>query len=76
MNIPADPVLSREQALAFEKKYFTGDVHDEWAVMNQVGEAIGDALLRDMRELRTIPHRPRLLVLVGKGHNEIGRAHV
>ena len=69
MNIPADPVLSCEQALAFEKKYFAGDVHDEWAVMNQVGEAIGDALLRDMRELRTIPHRPRLLVLVGKGHN-------
>lgn len=69
MNIPADPVLSCEQALAFEKKYFAGDAQDEWAVMNQVGDAIGDALLRDMRELRTIPHRPRLLVLVGKGHN-------
>ena len=30
---------------------------------------MGDALLRDMRKLRTIPHRPRVLTLVGKGHN-------
>ena len=69
MNIPADPVLSCEEALAFEKQYFAEPGRDEWMVMNQVGDAIGDALLRDMRELRTIPHRPRLLALVGKGHN-------
>ena len=37
--------------------------------MTQAGEGVGDTLLRDMRELRTIPHRPRILTLVGKGHN-------
>ena len=37
--------------------------------MTKAGEAVADAALRDMRELRTIPHRPRLMVLVGKGHN-------
>ena len=37
--------------------------------MNRAGEAVADSALRDMRELRAIPHRPRLLALVGKGHN-------
>mgnify|MGYP001588295311 FL=1 len=69
MNISTDPVLSCRQAVAFEKEFFSEDRRDEWTVMNEVGEAIGDTLLRDMRELRTIAHRPRLLVLVGKGHN-------
>ena len=66
---PSDPILSCEEALAFESTYFDGDQEREWEAMNQAGDALGDALLRDMRELRTIPHRPRILVLVGKGHN-------
>ena len=37
--------------------------------MTKAGEAVADSALRDMRELRTIPHRPRLIVLAGKGHN-------
>ena len=69
MTLPSNPILSCEEALAFENKYFGGDQEQEWRVMNQAGEALGDSLLRDMRELRTIPHRPRILVLVGKGHN-------
>ena len=68
-NLPMDPVLSCEEALAFEADYFNGDEELEWKAMNQAGESLGDCLLRDMRELRTIPHRPRILVLVGKGHN-------
>jgi len=68
-TLPSNPILSCEEALAFETKYFGGDQEQEWRVMNQAGEALGDSLLRDMRELRTIPHRPRILVLVGKGHN-------
>ena len=68
-NIPIDPILSCQEALSFESNYFGGDLEREWEVMNRAGEAVGDSLLRDMRELRTIPHRPRILVLVGKGHN-------
>ena len=68
-SLPSDPILSCEEALAFESTYFDGDQEREWEAMNQAGDALGDALLRDMRELRTIPHRPRILVLVGKGHN-------
>ena len=67
--LPADPILSCEESLAFEKSFFNGDEEREWQAMNQAGESIGDSLLRDMRELRTIPPRPRILVLVGKGHN-------
>ncbi len=68
-DLPTDPILSSEESLSFEKKFFGGDEEREWQAMNQAGEGVGDALLRDMRELRTIPHRPRLLALVGKGHN-------
>ena len=68
-RLPTDPILSCEESLFFEKEYFGGDEEREWQAMNKAGEAVGDALLRDMRELRTIPHRPRILVLVGKGHN-------
>jgi NAD(P)H-hydrate epimerase len=67
--LPIDPILSCKDSLAFEANYFAGDLEKEWLVMNRAGEGIGDSLLRDMRELRTIPHRPRLLVLAGKGHN-------
>jgi hydroxyethylthiazole kinase-like uncharacterized protein yjeF len=67
--LSTDPILSCEESLAFEKKFFDGDEDLEWQAMNKAGEGVGDALLRDMRELRTIPHRPRVLALVGKGHN-------
>ena len=68
-NLPSDPVLSFAEALAFESEYFGSNEELEWEAMNRAGDALGDSLLRDMRELRTIPHRPRILVLVGKGHN-------
>ena len=63
-----DPVLSCEESLEFERNHFKGDGN---SVVNDQGGSRGrDALLRDM-QLRTIPHRPRLLVLVGKGLEEI-----
>ena len=68
-TIPQDPILSPSQAHDYEQKYFQGDEDLQWEVMNRAGEAVADSALRDMRELRTIPHRPRLLALVGKGHN-------
>ena len=69
ISLPTDPVLSCEQSLDFEKKFFDFDMEREWQMMTRAGEKIGDALLRDMRELRTIPQRPKILALVGKGHN-------
>jgi NAD(P)H-hydrate epimerase len=68
-TLPTDPILSCEESLAFEKDFFQGDEEREWQAMTKAGEGVGDALLRDMRELRTIPPRPRILTLVGKGHN-------
>ncbi|MEK9773029.1 MAG: NAD(P)H-hydrate dehydratase [Opitutae bacterium] len=67
--LPHDPILALSQAHAWEEEYFNGDEKLQWDVMTQAGEAVADSALRDMRELRTIPHRPRLMVLVGKGHN-------
>lgn len=68
-EVSSDPILSCAEALAYEGNLFRGDPEQEWNAMNRAGEAVADAALRDMRELRTIPHRPRLLVLAGKGHN-------
>ena len=67
--LPQDPILTPSEATAFEEDYFGGNEDFQWEVINRAGEAVADSALRDMRELRTIPHRPRLLVLVGKGHN-------
>ena len=49
-NIPIDPILSCQEALSFESNYFGGDLEREWEIMNRAGEAVGDSLLRDMRE--------------------------
>ena len=67
--LPQDPILSLSEALSFEENYFRGNEDLQWQVMTKAGEGVADAALRDMRELRTIPHRPRILALVGKGHN-------
>jgi hydroxyethylthiazole kinase-like uncharacterized protein yjeF len=68
-SLPKDPILSPEEALAHEEKFFNGDKDLQWKIMTKAGESVADSALRDMRELRTIPHRPRILALVGKGHN-------
>ena len=65
-TLPQDPILTPSEAIAFEEDYFGGNEDFQWEVINRAGEAVADSALRDMRELRTIPHRPRLLVLVGK----------
>ena len=69
LTLPHAPILSLAQAKEVEEEYFAGDLDKQWEVMTHAGEVVADTALRDMRELRTIPHRPRLLVLVGKGHN-------
>ena len=63
------PLLTCSEALAFERNLLDDDAEAEWQAMNAAGVGVADSLLRDMRELRTIPHRPRFLFLVGKGHN-------
>ena len=63
------PLLTCSEALAFERSLWGNDAEAEWQAMCAVGEGLADSLLRDMRELRTIAHRPRFLFLVGKGHN-------
>ena len=63
--ISIDPILSCKEAIEFESRILADDEDKEWQAMNRAGEAIGDSLLR-YEGIRTIPHRPRILVLVGK----------
>ena len=53
--ISIDPILSCKEAIEFESRIFADDADREWQAMNRAGEDCGDSLLRDMRELRTIP---------------------
>jgi NAD(P)H-hydrate epimerase len=63
------PVLSCDEARAFEAQRFAGDEAKEWAAMLQAGHALGAAVLRDFEEIGGFPVQGRVLVLVGKGHN-------
>ena len=40
-NLKTDPILTCEESLAFEKKYFDGDEDLEWQAMNKAGEGVG-----------------------------------
>src|SRR5688572_30716066 len=63
------PVLSCAEAHALETKRFAGDEAREWAAMQQAGRGVAHALLDDAEEIGGLGKAPRLLVLVGKGHN-------
>lgn len=63
------PVLSSEDAVAFEKSLFGGDEGKEWTAMNQAGAAIARQALLDVRETLGDDPISSMLVLVGKGHN-------
>ena len=39
--LSTDPILSCEESLAFEKKFFDGDEDLEWQAMNKAGEGVG-----------------------------------
>lgn len=63
------PILSCDDARAFESRLFAGDEAKEWSAMQQAGRAIGGAVLQDFEEIGGFPPEGRVLVLVGKGHN-------
>jgi NAD(P)H-hydrate epimerase len=67
--IPSHPVLSTEQAGAFEAALFGGDERREWKAMLLAGRSTADAVLRDFDEIGVFPPLARVLVLAGKGNN-------
>lgn len=65
----AFPILSCEEAGAFEAGHFAGDEAREWAAMRAAGRAVAEGIARDFSEIGAWPARARVLVLAGKGHN-------
>lgn len=63
------PILSCEEAGAFEKAHFAGDEAREWAAMNAAARGIAEGVALDFGELGGFPSTARVLVLAGKGHN-------
>lgn len=62
------PVLSISEAREMERSCLVDEVA-EWSAMEAAGVGIAQGVLRDYQELRALPDAPRVLVLVGKGHN-------
>jgi len=65
----AHPILTPTEAKAFEQSLFNGDEAAEWLAMQKAGSAIGREIIADFPARVEWPARPRILVLVGKGHN-------
>jgi NAD(P)H-hydrate epimerase len=66
---PSHPILSRDEAIAFETNFFRDNESREWAAMGRAGRAVADGVLRDIREIGGIRVGGRVLVLAGKGNN-------
>lgn len=62
------PILDCAGAHALERRLLQG-AKSEWVAMNRAGRSLGRAVLRDFRELADWPAFPRILVVMGKGHN-------
>jgi NAD(P)H-hydrate epimerase len=62
------PVLSCEQALAYESSVLT-DEASEWSAMKSAGKGIARLVIQDYSELRPAPEHLRILALIGKGNN-------
>ena len=65
----AYPILSCEEAKAFEATYFAGDDGREWTAMQAAGRAVATGIAADFSEIGGWPAGARVLVLAGKGHN-------
>lgn len=63
------PILSIEEARAYEESVLQGDLERTGSAMTAAGRAIGRAILNDYREIRDWPERPLVQVLCGKGLN-------
>lgn len=67
-GVDTHPILSCAEAKTLESDLMRSD-GAEWTAMQRAGRAIACAVLGDIREIGGLSASPRLLVLVGKGHN-------
>jgi ADP-dependent NAD(P)H-hydrate dehydratase / NAD(P)H-hydrate epimerase len=65
----AHPILTPAEAKTFEQRLFNGDETAEWKAMQAAGRAVGREVMADFPQRVEWPARPRILVLIGKGHN-------
>lgn len=63
------PLLTIEEARAYEAAVFAGSDAETMEAMINAGEAIGIGILNDYLEIREWPEYPQVLVLAGKGLN-------
>lgn len=69
MESVAHPILSCKEAALYEETLLGSHEDAVTQAMQLAGDGIAQGILRDYSELTVLPRNPRLLVLVGKGHN-------
>ncbi len=69
LQLVSQPVLSCQEAGELEAGLLKGDETREWQAMQEAGLLLADAIGKDALEMGGLGTRPRLLILVGKGHN-------
>ncbi len=67
--LPSLPILTPAQVNAFEAHFFGQDTEKPWTTLQQVGSALGQAVLEDYSTWRTLSRNPHILILCGNGHN-------
>jgi len=63
------PVVSSEEARAYETRLLRGDERREWLAISAAGLGVAKAVLADSGEVGGFGSSVRILVIVGKGHN-------
>ncbi len=63
------PIYDNQQTLAFESEWMQKHHVDSQTLVEQAGEGIGQAILRDLSQVALSPDPLRLLLLVGNGNN-------
>lgn len=63
------PILGCAESVALEQELLGDDAEKIREAMTRAGRMMGQALMRDFREITELPERVRVLVLAGKGHN-------
>ena len=69
MTLLGHPILTVDDARAWEAQLFNGDPDKVWSAMTAAGSAIASAVIDDCDEMGGFPLAGRLLILAGKGHN-------
>ena len=67
--ISAHPILSIDDSIALEHELLGNDTKKTKSALDRAGRMLGQAIMRDYREIEDFPENPHIGLILGKGHN-------